>query len=389
MSTEPDRASGGCGPRAARWLAVVLAVVVAISLPLTLGARAAASVLFSPASVSQILSQNLIDSGLLRQVVIQGLFARETDGLLTASDFGRLMTYADEQQRQAAADTVVPPGWAQEQLQALVAGFYTWLSSDAAAPDLVVDFAPVRAHLLNSGAADLVDLIWSTWPNCTSAQASQIEAAINAGESPQLITCRPPEPTAGLFKATMVLGLESEVQTMPDKIPVADLAGAGSNADLQQIRRTLNGIHLLATWLWLVPASLLGLIVALVVRSWTGLFRWWGIPLLVGGLLGIVLSVLAGSVGSGWLDAQLATAATDAPIALRQALSGTITQAYQVMVRAFFRGSFVEAGAAGVLTLLGVLIKPQSPGADSVEPPPIAAHVDAGSDDEPPSGMFG
>jgi len=390
---EPTLNSPGCRPRAARGMALVLAAAIVISLPLALAARAAGSVVFDPGSVSQILSDNLIDSGLLRQVVIQGLFSRETDGQQTASEVGRLMTYASAQQRQAAADIVVPPRWAQAQLQGLIVGFNAWLTSDETLPNLSVDLAPIRENLLHGGAADLVDLIWSTWPDCTPDQAAQIAGALLSTQSPPFIACRPPEPTGELFHQLMISGLEAEVRTIPETLPLVDLSSPGSLSDLQQTKSLLVSVRLLARWLWLVPASLLGLIVALVVRSWPSLFRWWGIPLLAGGLVGIAVAAMGATLGSRWLDSQLALMGSGVPAALQGAISGIATQSYQAAVRALLRQALVVAGGAGIVTLIGVL---RAPGAGDVRP---AAQQSArgddeverslGSDEEPPSGMFG
>ncbi len=66
----------GCRGRLARWLAYLLGAIVVLSLPLTLLARASSQVLFDPQAMTTILDQHLIQSGLLKQVVVQGLFSR-------------------------------------------------------------------------------------------------------------------------------------------------------------------------------------------------------------------------------------------------------------------------------------------------------------------------
>lgn len=387
------RSVQGCRPRAARGVATILAAVIVVSLPLALAARAAGSVIFDPGTVSRILSDNLIDSGLLRQVVIQGLFSREIDGQQTASEIGRLMTYASDQQRQAAADIVVPPSWAQAQLNGIVARLNSWLVSDEAVPDLSIDLSPIRDNLSNGGAAQLVDLIWSTWPDCTPDQAAQIGAALLSTQSPPLIACRPPQPTGELFHQLMITGLENEIRTVPESLPLVDISSPSSISDLQQTKSLLASVRLLSTWLWLVPVSLLGLIVALVVRSWPALFRWWGVPVLAGGLIGIALAALGATLGSRWLDAQLASMASSVPAALRGGLSGIATQGYQAAVRALLRQALVVAGGAGIITLLGVLSGPEG---SAGGPPAQQATGEGGvpesfsdTEEEPPSGMFG
>lgn len=56
---------------------------------------------------------------------------------------------------------------------------------------------------------------------------------------------------------------------------------------------------------WLLPIALLGLIMALAVRSWGELGRWWGIPLLIGGVLTLLLAVLVTAMGEVLLTSQL------------------------------------------------------------------------------------
>lgn len=393
MGIESERPPRGCRGRTASWMAFTLAAAVVISLPVTVAARAAGTVVFTPASVSRILSDNLIDSGLLRQVVIQGLFSRDTDGQTTASELGRLMTYANDEQRQAAADIVIPLDWTRAQLEGMVSAFYDRLDSDAPAPEMSIDLASIRTNLLDGGVDDLMDLVWRTWPDCNSDQSSQIKAALESAQSAPFIVCRPQEPTAGLFKQALVSALKTEVQAIPDSLPSSEVTRSGPYSDLQDARRLLATIKLLSNWLWLLPASLLGLIVALVVRSWTGLFRWWGIPLLVGGLLSIALAAWGGRLGSGWLDSQMALAAADVPPALHDAVVGIVSQVDRMAVQAYLRLSLLEAGGAGILTLLGVLITARPDGAEPAGPAHGGQEDDALSDegslDGPPSGMFG
>jgi hypothetical protein len=388
-----DNSSRGCRGQVTGWLALVLAGLVAVSLPLTLAARATGRVLFDPETVSSILAQNLIDSGLLRQVVVQGLFSKETNGQLTASDLGRLMTYASPEQRQEVVDLLVPSGWAETQLKDMTTAFYSWIDSDAPAPDLVISLIPIRRTLLNGGVADFVDLIWSTWPACTAEQQAGIEAALLAGQSPPLTACQLTPPEAEAYRRLMASALESEALKLPDSLPVVDPSAPGSSSNLQQVKELLVYARLLSTWLWLLPASLLGLIVALVVRSWAGLFRWWGISLLSGGFAAMALAGLASTLGARWLEAQLAmTASTMSPV-LHDVIVGVATEAYRSSVGVFFRQALLVAGGAGVVTLLGVL----SGSGDEREGPSglrqAALHTppDPGEEDEGdhPSGMFG
>jgi hypothetical protein len=390
MTSNPN--SPGCRNRVTSGLAIGLASLIAISLPLALAAHAAGSVLFDAPTVTSILSENLIDSGLLRQTVIQSLFSRETEGQLTASELGRMMSYATEQQRQAAADLVAPPDWAQAQLRGLAKAFYAWLNGNSSLPNLALDLAPVRQNLLQGGTADLVDLIWSTWPECSAEQEAQIAAGLSSGQGSAITTCQPAQPTADQYRQLMIMSLDAEIRNMPDTLPLVDVTSPGSGSNLLEVKQFLISTRVLSRWLWLVPASLLGLLIAVAVRSWAGLLRWWGIPLLVGGLAGIVLAALGGTVGAQWVRTQLAPLRSDMPAALAGAVTGIATQSYQTVVRALLRQSLLVAGGAGILTLVGVLATPRGQSEQPVEPPtPQRAddEISEVDDQDRPSGMFG
>jgi hypothetical protein len=180
---------------------------------------------------------------------------------------------------------------------------------------------------------------------------------------------------------------------MPDSVPLIDDLTPGSLASLQRAKSLLVSARLLSTWLWLAPASLLGLVVALVVRSWSGLFRWWGIPVLVGGLAGIALASLGNGLGMRWLEGQLAVAVRDVPAVLQGVVSGMVEQLYQAIVRTLMRQSFLVAGGAGIVTLLGVLSRSGSDADQPINglatPDNESAPAAGDDDDERPSGMFG
>jgi hypothetical protein len=83
----------------------------------------------------------------------------------------------------------------------LISAFYAWLEGDAPHPSLQVYLNPIRQNLLGGGAAKLVDLIWSTCPDCTPNQLAQIEPALASGQDAPLLTCRPPQPEAAILGA--------------------------------------------------------------------------------------------------------------------------------------------------------------------------------------------
>jgi hypothetical protein len=58
--------------------------------------------------------------------------------------------------------------------------------------------------------------------------------------------------------------------------------------DLTELKARIRLARALARWAWMIPASILGVIMALAIRSWPGLARWWGIPLGVAGVFSLL-----------------------------------------------------------------------------------------------------
>ena len=87
-----------------------------------------------------------------------------------------------------------------------------------------------------------------------------------------------------------------------------------------RLKQGLRLVRALARWGWLLPLSTLGLIAAVVARSWPQLLRWWGVPLAGAGGTGLLLLIGAGSLAQRLT--QRAMAQAQLPEFMEQALLG-------------------------------------------------------------------
>ena len=258
----------------ARIIALALAGIFALSLPGALLARSGAAVLFNPATARAVIQANLVDSTVLRQVVLDGLVSEATGGAATGSDLGRMLSYVGADQREAAAQILFPQDYVTGQVGNLVDSFYAWLDSNAPLPDLRLDLGPIQANLENGGSEALVDLVVSSWPACTPDQLRQAQTAVLQGQTPPVLACQLPEPLLSAQKTALVGQVDLAVQTMPASVSLTQDAGPSDIDQLASLKQGLDTIRTLARWLWLIPAALLGLIMAVAVRSWRGWLRW-------------------------------------------------------------------------------------------------------------------
>ncbi len=84
---------------------------------------------------------------------------------------------------------------------------------------------------------------------------------------------------------------------LPDELSIAEPVEEVQKEEINETRVRLNRLLTVLAWLWLFPFLLLGLVMAMEIRSWRSLGLWWGIPLLSAGILSMPAGLFIGSVG--------------------------------------------------------------------------------------------
>jgi hypothetical protein len=280
----------GCLGGIARLVAALLAVVFVLTLPVSLALHDLGRLLFTPRELGEFLVDHIVDTGLVRSLVTDRLLSEDSlgGGAEEGFDLVQAMQYLEPAEVEGLLDVIIPAGWAREQVVRSLESLYDWLDNDQSSPSLVLDVAPLRQNLLAGGVARLVETIVDSWPACTVEQTETMnQAAAGTGEVPVLY-CEPPEPFRTSLSEAALVALSDQVARMPAEIALGGAAQQPSgpaSAEVMALKEQIRLVRALSRWGWLIPLSLLGLIMALAVRSFQGLGRWWGIPLLLGGLL--------------------------------------------------------------------------------------------------------
>jgi hypothetical protein len=286
--------NSSCARSAGRLTAGALALALILTLPLSLLAFDWARLFFDPERMAQVVGQQLIDSGVLREMAMQTIFpSNPGEGEVRFREFQGL----DPAARERLLDILIPRGWGQEQVDRLMSDLYAWFDNDQPTPALSLDIGAVKERLMSGGAQELVTLLVDSWPDCTPAQIEQLrQQVVGTGGFPEQAMCNPPEPLRTGLIAQGARFLMDSLTTLPAMIPLDDDSGPSGVEDVGRLKRGLRLVRALARWGWLLPLSALGLIAAVVARSWPQLLRWWGVPLAGAGGTGLVLLVGAGSL---------------------------------------------------------------------------------------------
>jgi len=381
----------GCAALTARILAGLVAAALVVVLPVTLLARNLALVLFEPQALAQAVSEQLIESGLLRETVIGSLLGDA--GGVNGMSLGSAMQYLTPDEREATIGELVPEGWVKDQIVQVTTDLFAWFDSPSTRLLLTVDTAPVAASLKGTAAAGVVEAVVESWPACTLEDVGEM---IGIGATPGdqgFPYCEPPEPLRGVVVSALTGALGVLGQTLPARVAIVDQEFEDTDK-LLETKEQVRMLQFVARWGFLVALGLLGVITLLVVRSWKGLTRWWGIPLLLGGLLAFLPVLLGGRLLHLFVERMAAGfSGLPALMELAQALAAAIgaaalrPQAWQAAV----------VTAIGLALLLLSLLGRRSSGATATyasEAPARALPTSAasgGPEEAPdrPSGMFG
>ena len=403
---------GGCAGALGRIVAVLLAAGLALLLPLAVMGFNAGRVLFSPEEVAGVITERGLDSGALRRLVSERLLSPEAAGGAPEFSLARAMSYLEPDEVDRVLDLLIPPEWARSQVSGILTGLYEWMDNEQLSPSLQLDVRPIQQGLLSGGAARLVETILDSWPACTVEQLDELGLAASVGGEVPIQYCEPPEPHRTQISELATEGLIEAARAMPPQIDLGgpDPAQPSANpATVMAVKEQMRLWRALTSWGWLLPLSFLGLIMALVVRSLRGLARWWGIPLLIGGLLSLLAALIGSGLAEGMISQVFAEAAL--PEALTRLLQSILDGLRDRILGRVFVHSLLLILGAGFLLFLGFLLgrrqrvaapgpmppaPPQparAPGAPPAATPaatvPTRAEPKPLPDSEKPTGMFG
>jgi hypothetical protein len=388
--------SVGCLGSLGRAATILLAAVFVLTLPIALLAFNVGRVAFSRVEVASVVIQRAVDSGGLRRLMAERLLDPGASDAGSDFNLARAMSFLGPDELERVYDLLIPPEWARSQVSAALEGLYAWIDSDRLRPSMELDLRPIQDHLASGGASRLVEIILASWPDCTVEQLDELALAAISDAVPMQY-CEPPEPFRSVLAEFAAQGVLQMVRDLP---PKADLLSGDSDLawqtpeELLALKEQIRMLRGFSRWGWLLPLSLLGLIMALAVRSVRGLTRWWGMPLLLGGALSFLVAVGAsGSAGRLFARAIGEPALPDAFLQIVKAVAEGLSE--RVLGRMAVQSVFLAGGAA-LLLVVGLFFgraRAHRPSEVATPPAAPAAPDVIGAEQmgekDAPTGMFG
>ncbi len=191
---------------------------------------------------------------------------------------------------------LLPPDELRWMSEATLDQVFAYLNGDSDSAQ--VPLVKLKAHLSGQAGKDLILLLLNAQPPCSAEQQAQILAGDIGKEGEPTLLCS----ASGATRNSLVTQLQKQLDKVAAGIPdqaviikppsasdISGQTGPFGNDPQTALRTTRLAIRLSP----LLPLTLLLLVTLFGVRSRKGWLRWWGIPLLIAGLIAAGFGIAA------------------------------------------------------------------------------------------------
>lgn len=264
-------------------LAIVCAVLFGITLTFSLFAYNIEQTLFNPIVYKQAFSEQNVCTrlpGVLTQQIISNSRSQDQSGIID-----QLISSIKPDRLQGLIELVLPCQVIEKVVDNGIDQLFSAINSATAQNGISLN--PIKQSIGENSAAALDEFLKSQ-PDCTAMQLLEIgaNAILGQGDQSKLVLCNPPAALRDVFTIPLGLMVDSVIDGLPEQVRIP--------VSLEKLAATLRFTRTIMNWSPLLPFLFLGLTTALAVRSWRSILRWWGIPLLVSGLVALVVSLVIG-----------------------------------------------------------------------------------------------
>jgi hypothetical protein len=183
---------------------------------------------------------------------------------------------------------LIPPEDMQEMAEQTLDSLFTYLNAEA--ESAAIPLTTLKTRLAGPEGLKVVETLIKAQPPCTLEQIASMAATITT--SGELIFCNPGSEMITTLQPIFQEQLAQVSTGIPDEAILIEPSPL-TEGDPRQGMRTARTVMRLSL---LIPLVLLLVITLFAVRDWASWLRWWGIPLLVAGLISLVVSLVLTSL---------------------------------------------------------------------------------------------
>ena len=206
--------------------------------------------------------------------------------------------------------TLLEPEWLQTTVESVLDQVFDNLNSDAPPEPISISLIELKTKFEGPVGYQALLALLEKKPPCSAEQLLQLGATqLLGGEMDEFLLCNPPEILMDVVDPLMRVAIQSAASAIPDEMefehPFSDVSGL---TDIKEFGDDpIQSFFIARSFLsfgFLIPLVFLFLMTAFAVRSVRDWLLWWGVPLLLTGLIGLSLSALSLPI-LGWVVPQL------------------------------------------------------------------------------------
>jgi hypothetical protein len=192
---------------------------------------------------------------------------------------------------QAILTILLPPETLKTMTESTLDQFFGYLNGTV--DSVSVPMLIFKDRLLGPAGKDLFMQLLNSLQPCNEQDLSQLILGMSNGGT---VLCKPPEDMIPIVTALVPDLLNTIVPTIPDKAfiikaPAPGVPSPGNGTFGADPFSTLRTIRLVMRLSFLVPLVFLLLVTLFAVRSFKSWMRWWGIPIIITGIIGLGLGL--------------------------------------------------------------------------------------------------
>ena len=206
--------------------------------------------------------------------------------------------------------TLLEPEWLQTTVESVLDQVFDNLNSDAPPEPISISLIELKTKFEGPVGYQALLALLEKKPPCSAEQLLQLGATqLLGGEMDEFLLCNPPEILMDVVDPLMRVAIQSAASAIPDEMefehPFSEVSGS---TDIMEFGDDpIQSFFIARSFLsfgFLIPLVFLFLMTAFAVRSVRDWLLWWGVPLLLTGLIGLSLSALSLPI-LGWVVPQL------------------------------------------------------------------------------------
>ena len=283
-------------------IAFALAFLLILSVPFGLLAFNLERVIADPSLVKRIVTDEVVNSDLI-PAALEWFSDQRTQEL---ADTGEILAGIDEPNVVALIGMLDQDDWRQIKTEALpdeiladwvsvtVDGIYVWLDTDVRVPPVSWNMVAFKERLNGEHGANCIAIAYANLPPCTQAELDDFQArlaAAPAGAEVQYSLCQFPDPWRTDQYRDYMASFQEVAQNVPDRLVLAD--DSAQNPDSPEggpevLKGQIQLLRRLMSLAWIIPITLVILIIILRVRSLKDARNWVGLPILASGIVSLL-----------------------------------------------------------------------------------------------------